>query len=126
MENIIAYFMPPQILKKNNITDFNSSVFEKINTTPSTGVCDLSGTIFPGDIVFKQEHLPGQLPVLQFENCTFHEQTSFSSLTLTNNLLLSRCNFKKHLGISYSNIAKRLSLFDTELNSTCFIHNVSS
>lgn len=58
---------------KDQLFDFNNRIFERIKEHET---CDLSGTIFPGDI-----HFPKTLPSLTLRNATFNGTADFGTAT---------------------------------------------
>jgi len=77
-------FHAPQGEKRKSVEEFNKLVFERINQAITCNdPCDLSGTIFEGDINFKQFDEYKPLPHIIFVGATFTGETTFSYATFS-------------------------------------------
>ena len=76
----LCIFHAPQKMKGVSLAEFNKKVFEKIDDAiVSKKPCNLSGTVFDGDIgfSFKNDRKSNQLPDIDFSNATFSGAANF-------------------------------------------------
>lgn len=96
--NKFCVFHAPQGKKGVSIEEFNKRVFERINEAKAKNqTCDLSGTIFEGDIEFSQFNKDNPLPVINFGEAKFNGKAIFSETTFseTTDTFIEVANFRK-------------------------------
>lgn len=78
-------FHAPEGKKGVSKDEFNKIVYEEINRSKSENrSCELSGTIFEGDIDFSQYNENNQLPLINFTKARFNGKVDFSGTVFSN------------------------------------------
>ena len=77
-----------------SVGKFNELVFKHIDEMQRTGTfCNLSGTIFPGNISFKDYNERNPLPSISFNGTTFNGETNFAGAKFRKNAWFERATF---------------------------------
>ena len=77
-EEYCIFHAPAECPEKQDVEAFNEKVFERIDECKERGEeCDLRGTIFPGDISFKQYGEDNPLPKINFIDAAFSGSAYF-------------------------------------------------
>jgi len=74
-------FHAPRGKKGVTVQQFNQLVFSRIKGTKNGEICDLSQTVFEGNIDFKELNGDGLLPAINFSEAIFTKKTDFSYIT---------------------------------------------
>lgn len=103
--NDYCVFHAPKGTKGNiSLQSFNNLVFAYINESLRSGVaCDLSGTIFEGDISFTQYSDGFHLPQIKFSSAIFNGKVNFLKVIFEGNAIFNRVHF---CGFTYFTAAK--------------------
>jgi uncharacterized protein YjbI with pentapeptide repeats len=103
--NDYCVFHAPKGTKGNiSLQSFNELVFAYINESLRSGVaCDLSGTIFEGDISFTQYSDGFHLPQIKFSSAIFNGKVNFLKVIFEGNAIFNRVHF---CGFTYFTAAK--------------------
>ena len=104
-------FHAPKGKKGISLSEFNERIFEEIQKAKNRNKkCDLSGTIFEGEISFEQYRGNKPLPAISFEGATFLEEPSFWHTV-----------FKKDASFKQAVFAKWVSFWDAAfMGKACF------
>ncbi len=71
-------FHAPKGKKGVTLIEFNNLLFDRIDLSKNLGVCDLSGTVFEGDICFNKYNIYNPLIKLNFSGAHFSRIADFS------------------------------------------------
>jgi uncharacterized protein YjbI with pentapeptide repeats len=93
-------FHAPQGQKGVPPDEFNKYVFRRINARSTGEPCDFSGTIFEGDISFRDINGANALPPISFEQATFNGETDFEGATFTGNAHFYKAIFTRWVNFS--------------------------
>ena len=95
-------FHAPQHKKGISVEQFNQSVFRRIeDAIKRQGECDLSGTIFEGDIHFRQFSEGHSFPEINFGKTLFSGWTDFSSAKFDSFTSFANAEFSKQ-GVDFT------------------------
>jgi uncharacterized protein YjbI with pentapeptide repeats len=78
--NEYCVFHAPRGKKGISVKEFNTLIFKKISEATEGKICNLSGTVFEGDITFGGLH-EKILPSIDFTSAVFSGKTAFSRVT---------------------------------------------
>lgn len=93
--NEYCVFHAPQGQKGMSVEYFNSEIFRRLNGALEKGQeCDLSGTVFEGEIDFSLLNEKKELPAISFYAATFSEKAKFLGVTFKE-ALFSMASFKE-------------------------------
>ncbi len=115
-------FHAPQGKKGIPVKDFNELIFKRIKETNENELCDLSGTIFEGDISFQFN----KVPKISFKEATFNGMTDFAGVHFSKGVSFNRVNFKgktHFLGAQFSgkiNFVKTTFFEEINFNKVTF------
>jgi len=89
-------FHAPQGKKGVSVEEFNKLIFKRINEAKvKNDCCNLSGTVFSGDIIFSQVGVLSSLPPIDFSHCEFNGETGFSDVLFSGGVDFSSAKFSK-------------------------------
>ena len=93
--------------------DFNAQVFARIDefkakakTSDADDICDLSGTIFPGDISFEAYSAGISLPRISFAKATFQGKADFDVVTFSGQTNFRETMFRDEAYFSVAGFSK--------------------
>lgn len=108
-------FHAPAEHKGMSVEDFNAQVFARIDAVKTKNTannaddfCDLSGTIFPGDIFFNEYDIDNPLPSIFFGRATFSGGVSFKETVFGQGAIFKQTTFDgkaDFFGASFGGIA---------------------
>lgn len=92
-------FHAPVKEKTISVGSFNKKVFKRIQAAIDSGdagtVCNLSGTVFPGDISFSKYGKESSLPDISFSFALFNSKVNFSGVSFRGKVDFSEAVFRQ-------------------------------
>ena len=110
--NEYCLFHAPADKKSMSVGEFNERVFEKIRRTPGDELCDLSHTVFPGDIKFSSFSNDHPLPSITFHEATFSGATYFRRATISGGVFFDGAAFNGYTYFFQATIGGNASFTD--------------
>lgn len=114
--NEYCVFHAPQGKKGVTVEKFNEMVFEKIIKTKNNEYCDLSGTIFEGDIWFSRFNRDNPLPKMIFSGATFSGSAYFFMVTFSGKADFFAVKFRREAYFSEATFCGHASFVGAKFN----------
>lgn len=107
-------FHAPKEHKSMGVNDFNHALLHKISDDKRKyPVCNLKGTIFPGDITFSEHDITPELPTIDLSSAVFFGKADFSSCTFVGDFYCFDAKFHSNAKFSGSCFRKNLMFSNT-------------
>lgn len=120
------FHLPKENLNDSLLESFNKRVFTKISEAmEENGSCDLSGTIFKGDISFEQFSLSNPLPAINFSKTIFYGETDFSGVIFNGDVNFNEATFIKTVNFVAAYFKRTVDFSDTKFRDETFFKGSS-
>jgi len=113
-------FHAPKDKKGLSLDSFNRRVFQlilkvkaKTNSSSTGDICNLRGTIFPGDIYFFQYNKDNPLPTINFSATTFNGNASFTHTVFGGEAKFSDAKFFGDASFVFSTFEYSVNFYDS-------------
>jgi uncharacterized protein YjbI with pentapeptide repeats len=111
------FHLPAENYAEEASESFNALVFNRINRAKERNeTCDLSGTIFKGDISFKDYDVSNPLPEIDFSKTAFYGETDFSRVKFNGNTNFKESTFLKNVKFSAASFTGNVDFSESTFN----------